>query len=169
MRFLILFIFLASNAFANNELDIKNVVIHKNLKKYDNLTFLDQKNNELRLESFKGNLVILNFWATWCAPCMEEMPSLDKLQNNKNLNNLKVFPINIGKEDIQKSQKFFDDLNIQNLEFYLDNPITLAKKLALRGIPTSVLFNKENKEFARIIGSIDFENKEFVEWLINFN
>ncbi len=169
MRFLILFIFLASNAFANNELNIKNVVIHKNLKKYDNLTFLDKKNNELRLNDFEGKLVILNFWATWCAPCKEEMPSLDKLQNNKNLNNLRVFPINVGKENIQKSQEFFDDLNIQNLDFYLDNQITLAKKLALRGIPTSVLFNKENKEFARIIGSIDFENEEFIKWLINFN
>ncbi len=169
MRFLILFIFLTSNAFANNELNIKNVVIHKNLKKYDNLTFLDKKNNELRLNDFEGKLVILNFWATWCAPCKEEMPSLDKLQNNKNLNNLRVFPINVGKENIQKSQEFFDDLNIQNLDFYLDNQITLAKKLALRGIPTSVLFNKENKEFARIIGSIDFENEEFIKWLINFN
>ena len=169
MRFLIIFIFLTCNSFASEVIDIKNLVINKNLKKYDDLTFLDAQNNIINLKDYRGNLILLNFWATWCAPCKDEMPSLDKLQNNKNLNNLKVFPINIGKEDIQKSQKFFDDLNIQNLEFYLDNPITLAKKLALRGIPTSVLFNKENKEFARIIGSIDFENKEFVEWLINFN
>ncbi len=91
MRFLIIFIFLISNTFANEVPGIKNIIIHKDLKKYDGLLFLDQKNNELNLENFKGKLILLNFWATWCAPCKEEMPSLDKLLIREDLNNLKIF------------------------------------------------------------------------------
>ncbi|MDA9731102.1 TlpA family protein disulfide reductase [Candidatus Pelagibacter sp.] len=169
MRFLILFIFLISNAFANESTGLKNIVIHKDLKKYDSLVFLDQNNNQLNLKDFTGKLILLNFWATWCAPCKEEMPSLDKLQSNKNFNNLEIFPINIGNDSIEKSRKFYENLEIQNLKIYFDNPVTLAKKLSLRGLPTSVLFDKEGNEFARIIGSIDFENKKFIEWLSIYN
>ena len=169
MRFLIIFFILLSNTFAGEVTDIKNLYINKNLKKYDNLIFLDAKNKQIDLKDFHGNLIMLNFWATWCAPCKKEMPSLDRLMTNKDLNNLKIFPINIGKENAEKASKFFKDLEIQNLELYFDPPITFAKKFALRGIPTTILFNKEGLEFARIVGSINFEDKEFTEWLSNFN
>jgi thiol-disulfide isomerase/thioredoxin len=139
------------------------------LKEYDNLTFLDVKNNQLNLKDYRGNLILINFWATWCAPCKEEMPSLDSLTTKKNLNNLKVFPINIGQDNKQKALNFFEDLDIKNLEVYFDSPTTLAKKFGLRGIPTSVLFNKKGLEFARIVGSIDFEDKKFIEWLSSYN
>ena len=169
MRFLIIFIFLISNAFANEPIGLKNIIIHKDLKKYDSLVFLDQNSNQLNLNNFTGKLILLNFWATWCAPCKEEMPSLDKLQINKKLNNLKIIPINIGNDSLEKSKKFYEKLEIKNLKIYFDNPITLAKKLSLRGIPTSVLFDKEGNEFARILGSIDFEDKKFIEWLSVYN
>ena len=112
---------------------------------------------------------MLNFWATWCSPCKEEMPSLDRLKINSNLDNLEIFPINIGKENLKKSQNFFNELNIENLKIYFDNPVTLAKDLQLRGLPTTVIFNKEGKELARIIGFIDFDNKKFIEWLSFYN
>ena len=169
MRFLIIFIFLLSNSNANELTDVKNLIINKEFKKYDNLTFLDAKNKQININDFKGNLIILNFWATWCAPCKEEMPSLDLLQRNKNLNNLKIFPINIGQENVEKASKFFSDLKIKNLDLYFDSPITLAKKFGLRGIPTTILFDKDGFEFARIVGSINFENIEFIEWLSNYN
>ena len=169
MRFLIVFIFLLSNSFANEVTDIKNLVINKELKKYTDLRFLDSKNKLINLNDYKGKLIILNFWATWCAPCKEEMPSLDSLQKNKYLDNLKIFPINIGQENLKKASDFFEDLKIRNLDLYFDPPITLAKKFKLRGIPTTILFNKDGLEFARIVGSINFEEKKFVEWLSNFN
>ena len=169
MRFLIIFIFLISNSFANEVSDIKNLIINKEYKKYDSLTFLNAKNQKINLNSYKGNLIILNFWATWCAPCKEEMPSLDALLNNDRLNNLKIFPINVGKDNLEKSESFFKDLDIKNLKIYFDSPSTLAKKLSLRGIPTSIILNKEGEEFARIIGSIDFEDKKFIDWLSIYN
>ena len=64
---------------------------------------------------------------------------------------------------------FFNDLKIKNLDTYFDSSITLAKKFGLRGIPTTILLNKDGLEFARIVGSINFENEEFVRWLSNFN
>ena len=169
MRFLIIFIFFISNSYAGEVIDIKNLFINKDLKKYDGLTFLDDNNNQLNLSEFKGNLVLLNFWATWCAPCKEEMPSLNQLQFQKNLNNLKIFPINVGQDNLEKASKFFEDLGIDNLKIYFDSPITLAKKFGLRGVPTTILINKDGYEFARIVGSIDFKEKNFVEWLASYN
>ena len=169
MRFLIIFIFLITNSFANEARNIKNLIINTEQKKYDGLTFLDEKNTQLNLNDYQGNLILLNFWATWCAPCKKEMPSLDLLQTHKSLNNLKIFPINVGQDNTEKAFKFFEDLEVKNLKPYFDSPITLAKKFRLRGIPTSILFNKEGLEFARIVGAIDFQDKKFIEWLTNYN
>ena len=152
-----------------NPFELKNIVINKELKKYDVITFLDNKNNQVDLKDYKGNLILLNFWATWCAPCKDEMPSLDLLAENPNLDNLKIFPINIGKDTSQKSLTFFEDLKIKNLEIYFDSPNTLAKKFKLRGLPTTILFNKDGLEFARKIGSINFVDEKFIEWVSNFN
>jgi thiol-disulfide isomerase/thioredoxin len=171
MKSLIIFIYLITTSFsyAFEKPDLKNLVLIKNPKLYEDVTFKDINQKNVNLDDFKGKLIILNFWATWCAPCKEEMPSLDTLQSNTKLNNLKIFPINIGQEDISKSEIFFKDLNIENLDIYIDAPITLAKKFSIRGVPTTILFNKEGKEFARIIGSIDFNNEEFISWLELYN
>ena len=169
MRLLIIFILMLSNSFANDASDIKNLVINKELKNYSDITFLNIKNKELNLNDYKGNLVLLNFWATWCAPCKEEMPSLDLLALNKDLDNLIIFPINVGNDNIEKAKFFFEELQIKNLNLYFDNPVTLAKKFSLRGIPTTILINKEGLEFARIVGSIDFKNEKFIEWLKDYN
>ena len=169
MRFLIIFIFLSNLSFADELPNIKNLIIKGDLKKHDSLTFLDAQNKQINLNDYQGNLIILNFWATWCAPCKEEMPSLDALKANPNLDNLEIFPINIGKDNLDKSKIFFNDLNIKNLEIYFDNPKTLAKIFALRGVPTTILFNKQNQEFARIIGSTNFADEKFKKWLIEYN
>ena len=171
MKLLIIFIYLITINFSHafEKPDLKNLVLVKNPKYYEDVIFVDINQKNVNLDDFKGKLIILNFWATWCAPCKEEMPSLDDLQSNTKLNNLKIFPINIGQEDALKSKSFFKELNIQNLDIYFDAPITLAKKFSLRGVPTTILFNKQGKEFARIMGSIDFNDDEFINWLKFYN
>ena len=171
MKLLIIFIYVITINFsyAFEKPDLKNLVLIKTPKLYEDVIFMDINQKNVNLGDFKGKLVILNFWATWCAPCKEEMPSLDDLQSNTKLNNLKIFPINIGQEDVRKSEYFFKELDIKNLEIYFDAPITLAKKFSLRGVPTTIIFNKEGKEFARIIGSIDFKDEEFINWLKFYN
>ncbi|MDA9631500.1 TlpA family protein disulfide reductase, partial [Candidatus Pelagibacter sp.] len=147
----------------------KNIVIHKDPKIHDNIIFLDKKDNKINIKDFDGNLIILNFWATWCEPCKEEMPSLDRLQINSKLNNLRIFAINIGKEKKKRVSKFFEDFKIKNFEPYFDSPITLAKKFSLRGVPTSILIDRNGQEFARIIGSINFDDKKFIDWIKTYN
>jgi thiol-disulfide isomerase/thioredoxin len=171
MKLLIIFIYLITTTFsyALEKPDLKNLVLLKSPKTYEEVIFKDINKKNINLADFKGKLVILNFWATWCAPCKEEMPSLDDLQSNTKLNNLKIFPINIGQEDESKSESFFKELNIQNLDIYFDASITLAKKFSLRGVPTTIIFNKEGKEFSRIMGSIDFNDEEFINWLKFYN
>ena len=169
MRFLILFIFLTTTVYGNDVSEIKNIVIHKDLKAYDNVIFLDKNDKKINIKEFNGNLILLNFWATWCEPCKEEMSSLDRLQKNKNLSNLKIFAINISKESKKKVDSFFDALKIKNFDPYFDAPTTLAKTFSLRGVPTSILIDKDGKEFSRIIGSIDFDDKIFINWLKTYN
>ena len=164
MRFL-LFILVFSTISCKKEVETKayNYVEGADIKMFDY--------NELDsyIKNHPSETLVVNFWATWCAPCREEMPSLDNLQVNLELNNLKIFPINIGREDISKSESFFKELNIKNLDIYFDSPITLAKKFSLRGVPTTIFFNKKGEEFARLIGSIDFNDEGFIKWLKNYN
>ena len=171
MKFLIIFLYLISISlsYSIERPDIKNIVINKDPISYNNITFKDIFDKDIDLKNFKNNLLILNFWATWCAPCREEMPSLDLLQSDKRLFNLKIFPINIGQEDLSKSKNFFKELKIKNLDIYFDQTTNLANQFSLRGVPTSILFNKEGEEFARILGSINFTDEKFINWLKNFN
>ncbi|MDC3121064.1 TlpA family protein disulfide reductase [Candidatus Pelagibacter sp.] len=169
MRILILFTFLITNALGNELPDLKNLVVHKIPKIYDNIIFLDDANEEINIQNLDSKLIILNFWATWCEPCKEEMPSLNRLQANQKLKNLKIYPINIGKENLNKVKSFFTELDINNLEPYFDNPSTLAKTFSLRGLPTTILLNSKGEEFARIIGSINFDDENFINWLKNLS
>ena len=113
MRLLIIFIFLITNVLAEDVSGIKNIVIHKVPKTYNNVIFFDKKDQKININEFKGKLLILNFWATWCEPCKEEMPSLENLQTKLGLNKLKIFTINIGNENLKKVNKFYLDFLCQ--------------------------------------------------------
>ena len=97
------------------------------------------------------------------------MPSLNRLQVNSSFNNLKILPINVGRENIEKIKNFFKELKIDNLELYFDKNSVLARKFALRGLPTTIFINKNGEEFARIIGSINFDDKKFINWLKEYD
>ena len=167
LRFSILFIFFKFNfLIAAEPLPFNNIVLHKNPLQVSQVKFKDFDSKDIVLNKNDGKIKILNFWATWCAPCKEEMPSLDKF-NNENPNFL-VYPINLEKINQNKTKKFYDDLNIKNLNIFFDPEFQLAKQFKLRGVPTTILLNKEGNEFARIIGDINFEDKKFIEWINNF-
>ena len=91
------------------------------------------------------------------------MPSLDKLQSN--FNEIKIFPINIKESDKKKSEIFFKNLKINNLQIYFDIDSNLANIFWLRGIPTTIILNKNRQEIARIVGDADFEDEKFIKWL----
>ena len=168
--FITLLVFFIPNALNSKELnDLKNLVIYDDQKEISEISFKNEEDKTVSLSEYKNKLLILNFWATWCEPCKEEMPSLQNLQNNPNFKNLKILPINIGQEDKESIKKFFSDVKINTFEIFYDSDVKLAKKFSLRGIPTSVLITKDGYEFAKIIGSIDFEDPKFLNWLLRYD
>ena len=134
-----------------------------------NFTLKNLEGKEVSLNEFRGKYVLVNFWATWCAPCKKEMPSLDNLDKDSNFKNLKVFPVNVGQDNALKTKNFFNDLNIQNLEIFFDSNLNLVNEFKLRGVPTTILINKKGEEFARIIGEVNFQDKKFSKWLLKYD
>ena len=162
----ILLIAFKSSAYSSNNSPFKNLVILTDPKEYKEIIFKDINGKNLSLNDFESDIYILNFWETWCLPCKEEMPSLNNLQSKKNL---EVIPINVEIQNKKKSQKFFKDLNINNLSIYFDDENNLANLFKLRGIPTTIIFNKKRDEVARILGEFNFTDKKFTDWLENIN
>ena len=169
LNYLVFFIYLisSSGSYSIERPDINNLIIHEKKKAIGKVEFFNSKKNKESLENYKQNLIIINFWATWCAPCKEEMPHLDKLVSKNKFKEIKVIPINIADEKLEKSREFFEELNISKLEIFYGSSLDLAKLFKLRGIPTTIFIDKEGYEFARVIGFIDFENESLLDWLSN--
>ena len=161
--FIIISILLINVAFSKVNPPFRNILVLDKPKVYKEIIFQDRDGNQIDLKLINTeNIYILNFWATWCAPCKEEMPSLDKL-NEKD--GIFIFPINLEEKNLKKVDNFYNDLNIKNLNSYFDEGLKLVKVFALRGVPTSIILNKNKEVIARISGSIDFEDKKFISWL----
>ena len=171
LKFILIFIYLISSSpsYAIQQPNLKNLVIHKEPIKLEKINFININNETINLNEFENSLVIINFWATWCAPCIEEMPSLSRLKSNSVFNNLQIIPINVGKDNVEKSKDFYKKLNINNLEIYFDKNVELAKKFLLRGLPTTVFINKKGEEFARVIGFVNFDDKKIIKWLKKYD
>ena len=171
-KFLLVIFYLLSTviSYSTEKPNFKNLIIHSEAKKLKKIEFKNNFNQIINLNDYRGKLVILNFWATWCAPCKEEMPSLDNLYKNTNFKNLQIFPINIEEPpNTVKTERFFKNLNIKKLSIFFDTNLNCVKEFNLRGVPTTILINKNGKEFARIMGSIDFEDKKFLKWLSKYD
>ena len=167
MRKLIYFIFFVLLSFelnAKTKTPFSNIIEYDKPKDYGEIVFEDFEGNTINLQEYKSKIYILNFWATWCAPCKKEMPSLDKLHKN---DNIEVFAINVEEKNKNKTKKFFKDLDIKNLSIYFDPELELTKSLSLRGLPTTIILNQDKKEVARIIGEVDFNDFSLLNWLLD--
>jgi len=169
IKIILLYFISLSYSYSIEAPNIKNLIIYEKKQKIKFFDFLNEAGNKVNLKDFESELIILNFWATWCAPCREEMPSLSNLQKLKDEKKLKIIPINIGGENISKSKKFFDELLIEELQVFVGDGAGIAKNLKLRGLPTTLFIDKDGYEFARIVGSIDFNSDEFLNWLNKLN
>ena len=172
LNFLIFFFcfnIFSSIAQTNQDVPLNNMVINEMPKPISSLIFEDFSGNKINLNDYHGKLVIINFWATWCAPCKKEMPSLDKLSQDKNFKNLQALAVNMEQPNKLKTKKFFSDLNIQALEISFDQNLNFVKEFNLRGVPTTILINKNGEEFARIIGEVNFQDKKFLKWLLKYD
>ena len=159
---IILTLLISKNLFASDDFS-KNIVIYEKPKVIKELKFKDLNLQEVDLTKKKGNIMILNFWATWCAPCRREMPSLERLTHN--YPEIKVYAINMEKPNKLKAQDFFKFLGVLSLDIYFDPELKLVKQFQLRGLPMSILIDKTGKEFGRVVGEIDFMDENFIEIL----
>ncbi len=153
----------------NEDVPLNNIAINETPKPISSVIFEDFSGNNINLKDYNGKLLVINFWATWCAPCKKEMPSLDSLYKDNNFKNLKVFAVNMEEPNLIKTENFFNDLNIKKLKIFFDRNLNFVKEFKLRGVPTTILINKNGEEFARVIGAIDFQDKKFVNWLLNYD
>ena len=159
----IILLLLISKTLLADEDFSKNIVIYDKPKVINQLKFKDLNLQVVDLTNKKGNIMILNFWATWCAPCRREMPSLEKLTHQ--YPEIKVFAINMEKPNKLKAQDFFKFIGVLSLDIYFEPELKLVKQFKMRGLPTSILIDKEGKEFGRIVGEIDFTDKNFIRLL----
>ena len=169
LTFFFCFSIFSSISQTNEDVPLNNIAINETPIPVSSIIFEDFSGNKINLKDFKGKLLIINFWATWCAPCKKEMPSLDKLYQSSIFKNLQIFAVNMEQPNITKTKKFFNDLNIKKLKIYFDKDLNFVKEFKLRGVPTTVLINKKGEEFARIIGSIDFQDEKFLKWLSKYD
>lgn len=152
--------------FLKNELE--DFELSKEKKNISNLTFKDHKEKEISFSDFKGKILLVNFWATWCAPCIKEMPSLDRLETKIN-GDFDVIAISVDRDGVEKVTDFFDENKISNLEKFFDIKNSLAKEMNLYGVPTSFFVNKEGDLIGYYQGDMEWDNDtviNFINYLI---
>ena len=163
----IILAFLITNSLQANQGLSNNIIIYEKPLSIKNLKFKDLNLQDVDLSNKKGNIMIINFWATWCLPCREEMPSLEKLAQN--YSDIKIYPINMEKPSKLRTRDFYNSIGVTGLDIYFDPEFKLVKQFKVRGMPTSILINKNGMEFARVIGEIDFFSEEFLNFIKRYN
>jgi thiol-disulfide isomerase/thioredoxin len=122
------------------------------------LTFFDAAGNQVTLADFQGEVVVLNLWATWCAPCRREMPSLDRLQARYAGNGLEVVALSLDRGDVAKIREFFEELGIANLAIYQDPQARASRELGAPGLPTTIVIDRAGQEVGRLLGPAEWDS-----------
>ncbi|WP_233490448.1 TlpA disulfide reductase family protein [Paracoccus sediminilitoris] len=120
--------------------------------------FTDIEGNAHTLADYEGKVVLVNFWATWCAPCREEMPALDRLQAELGGDDFQVVTIATGRNAPARIQSFFDEVGVENLPILLDPRQMVARDMGVVGLPVSVLIDRDGKEVARYLGDAEWDS-----------
>ena len=123
------------------------------------MVFTNPDGTEMRLSDYNGKVILVNVWATWCAPCIAEMPMLDELQAKKGSANFEVVTISLDRT-AEEAAQWFAKNNINNLPLWHDSTYGVSAKLALPGLPTSIFYNRQGREIARIPGEVDWTSEE---------
>jgi thiol-disulfide isomerase/thioredoxin len=126
------------------------------------LSFEDAQGKQLSLADFHGQVVVLNLWATWCAPCRREMPSLDRLQAEHGGDRLHVLPLSIDRGGLEQIEAFYDEVGIQHLEIYRDPKAAASRALGAFGLPTTVVIDRGGREVGRVLGPDEWDGDEAV-------
>lgn len=131
------------------------------------ISFSDLSGNTLGLEDFRGQVVLVNYWATWCAPCLRELPSLIRLQSALSGDEFRLLAISIDREGGEKVMPFLDENEFGGLPTFLDPTGRSAAALDVLGMPTTILFDRRGRELGRYTGPAEWDGPAAVD-LIRF-
>lgn len=126
------------------------------------LKFQDRNGQEITLANWKGRVVLLNLWATWCLPCRKEMPALEKLQAELGSDTFEVVALSVDRTGIAGARKFLDETKIEKLALYADPSARLGSTLKAAGLPTTLLIDGEGREVGRLIGPAEWDSPDAV-------
>jgi len=126
------------------------------------LKFQDGQGQELTFDRWKGRVVLLNLWATWCLPCRKEMPALDKLQKELGSDKFEVVALSVDRTGVAGARKFLDEAKIEKLALYADPSARLASALRSPGLPTTLLIDAEGREVGRLVGPAEWDSEDAV-------
>lgn len=138
--------------------DMEKLVFAQTPAALPDLPITDETGAEHRLAEYRGKYVVLNFWATWCAPCRSEMPTLDRLQAELGGDHLAVVPVATLRNTVPGVQRFFAQENVAHLPIRLDPEAAMARKLGILGLPVTLILNPQGQEVARLIGEADWDS-----------
>lgn len=136
--------------------DMKKLALHEAPVAIPEAVLLDATDGEHSLADYHGKWVVLNFWATWCAPCRHEMPSLDRLQAA--MPEVAVVPVATGRNAVAGIERFFEEAGVKTLPILRDPKSDLARGMGVMGLPVTVILNPEGQEVARLIGDAEWDS-----------
>lgn len=142
----------------------KNFVMHEAPRRIATIAFADGQGQSRSLSDFRGKVVVLNIWATWCGPCRREMPALDRLQTALGGSEFEVVALSIDRAGIEAVRKFYTEIGIQHLSMYIDSAGKAPRELTAVGIPTTLLIDREGRELGRLAGPAEWDTSEVIEY-----
>lgn len=129
------------------------------------LRFTDGYGKPRALADFRGRVILLNLWATWCPPCRKEMPALDRLQEKLGGPDFEVVALSIDRGGLFAVQSFFDEMDLRHLKLYVDASAEALVVLGVVGLPTTLLVDREGRELWRVVGPVEWDKPEVIERL----
>jgi thiol-disulfide isomerase/thioredoxin len=131
------------------------------------IAFVDRAQNGRALADFRGKVVLLNLWATWCAPCIKEMPSLERLQAALAGPDFTVLALSQDRGGLPLVEKFYREYDLK-LDMFVDKTANTARSLKARGLPTTLLIDAEGREIGRLEGAADWDAPEALALMRHF-
>ena len=142
-----------------------NFVLHNEARAVPDVRFVDGQGHALTLADFKGKVVLLNVWATWCPPCRKEMPALDHLQATLGGSDFEVVALSVDRAGVEPVRRFYGETGVSQIKVYLDASGKALRTLDAVGLPTTLLLNPEGREVGRLVGPAVWDSPEMVAFL----